>query len=75
MPCRSPPDFLVPLVYEDHVAGGDLEERKVTQVALDYLENQELLDFQDLGEKRVIRANQEIRDHLGGLENQYLLHE
>ena len=71
---QAPPDFLVLLVHKDHVAGGDLGERKVTQVALDHLENQEWLDFQDLGEKRVIRANQEIRDHLGGLENQYLLH-
>ena len=47
---------------------------KVTQVALDHLENQEWLDFQDLGEKRVTKANQEIRDHLVGLENQYPLH-
>ena len=56
------------------IAGGDLGEREVTQVALDHLENQEWLDFQDLEEKRVTKANQEIQDRLGGLENRYLLH-
>ena len=71
---QVPPGYLVPLVHKDHVAGGDLGEREVTQVALDHLENQEWLDFQDLEEKRVTKANQEIQDHLGGLENRYLLH-